>query len=98
MTTQFEIQVEYESLKEITLVVLPTNKDDENYWRLEWNRDSDLLTINTQGSCDEPLPKGAMEEGLIILNERFDILYDEDQEDEEFDEYKYNGVRRSDFF
>lgn len=97
MKPQFEIEVEYESLERIELMVIQ-DIDQELYWRINWDRISDKLVLNHQFSCDEPLPKGVMDEAFIILNERLDILRDEEQDDEIVDDYLYNGVRRSDFF
>lgn len=96
MNTQFEIEVEYESLSQVILVVNP--QDDEVFWQVEWNRHDDLLQIDALHSCDLPMPEGAMEECFIILNERLDILNDDDEENEIVDDYLYNGVRRSDFY
>lgn len=102
MKPQFEIEVEYESLERIELIVIQDIEQDL-YWRINWDRISDKLLLDHQFSCDKPLPKGAMDEAFVILNERLDLLHDEYNQDiqereEQRDMYVYNGVRRSDFF
>lgn len=97
MTPQFEIEVGYESLNDIELIVIQDIEQDL-YWRINWDRQSDKLSLDHQFSCDKPLPKGAMDEAFIVLNERLDVLIDDEQDNEIVDDYIYNGVRRSDFF